>query len=215
MPTEPIHQPILVDQILAHLPEGAALRCIDATLNGGGHSAAILDHCGDHVMILGIDRDPDIVARARERFAEMSRSAITIVHANFRNLTLVAKDEGFDKVDFILLDLGVSSYHYDLSQRGFRFAANETLDMRFDPSEEIDTATDLLNELSRDELSDIFKELGEERFAYRIARGVERAREEKPISSTEQLLAIIESVLPRNVRWRANRSAARIFQSLR
>lgn len=215
--SEPVHIPILTDTILELLAIGPGSRCIDATINGGGHSSAFLARSAPNGCVLGIDRDPGVLARVGERLAsEVAGGRLTLARGNFADIGSLAAAHGFDHVDAILFDVGVSSYHFDLSGRGFRFAADEPLDMRFDPEDEtLYTAAELVNQLSLDQLTEIFRDLGEERFARRIAYGVTQARTAAPIESTAALLEIITRALPANIRWRAARSAARIFQALR
>ena len=209
-----VHIPILTAEILQLLAPQPGDCCIDATVDGGGHASAWLAATAPGGRLLGIDRDPELLAVANERLApEVAAGRATLVGANFRELTEIAREAGFGSVQAIVFDLGVSSYHFDRSGRGFAFARPEPLDMRFES--EGQTAAEIIAEASLDELTYIFRDYGEERFARRVAVGVTRRREREPITDTEQLLDVIRVALPANIRWQANRSAARIFQALR
>lgn len=212
-----VHIPILTDTVLGLLELRPGDTCIDATVNGGGHTQAFLEHTAPGGRVLGIDRDPGVLAAAAERHAApLASGALVLAHGNFRDIGAIATAHGFRDVRAVLFDVGVSSYHFDLSGRGFRFAADEPLDMRFDPDDaETESAAEILDTRSLEELTRIFAELGEERFARRIAHGVIRQRESGPITTTAQLLDVVTRALPGNVRWRAARSAARVFQGLR
>src|SRR5262249_37701189 len=125
-------------------------------------------------------------------------------------------EHSFAPVDGVLFDLGLSSYHLDAAARGFSFARDEPLDMRFDPSDDsLESAADILASRSADELTELFRAYGEERLASRLARTVGARRRAAPLCRTGELLAAIEQSLPASVRWRAGRDAARIFQALR
>jgi len=214
---EPVHIPILTEAILAELDLGPGDACIDATVNGGGHTEAFLAATAPSGRVLGIDRDSGVIEVASARHAAaIAAGRLVLAHGNFRDIGAIAQAHGFAHVRAVLFDVGLSSYHLDHSQRGFRFSTSEPLDMRFDATDlSRPTAADLLRDLSLEELRRIFQDYGEERFGHRIAVGVVRAREERPIATTDRLLDVITTALPRNVRWRAARSAARIFQALR
>ena len=215
--SDPVHIPILTAEILDLLELRPGDTCIDATVNGGGHAAAFLERTAPDGRVLGIDRDAGVLARAHERHADAIASGrLMLRHGNFRELGEIAAAAGFADVRAILFDVGVSSYHFDRSVRGFRFAEDEPLDMRFDTEDDVSvTAAELVADASVEDLTRIIRELGEERFASRIARSIVRARERAPIESTEALVDAIRAALPANVRWRWARSAARVFQGLR
>lgn len=209
-----VHVPILEREILAflHLKPGDAV--VDATVDGGGHATAALAAIAPTGRLLGLDRDPALLAVAQARLAaDVSGGRAVLVQSNFAALASVAAEQGFTSVRAVLFDLGVSSFHFDRSGRGFSFARDEPLDMRFDASSE--SAAEILASRSVRELTDIFGYLGEERFAGRIAHSVVRMREQAPIERSTQLLEAIERALPAPVRWQASRSAARVFQALR
>jgi 16S rRNA (cytosine1402-N4)-methyltransferase len=197
---------------LLQLEPGA--RCIDATIDGGGHTAAILEATAPNGEVLGIDRDPELLTAVRRRLADaVDAGRLHLASGSFCELTRIATARHFAPVHAIVFDLGVSSFHFDVSGRGFSFMRNEPLDMRFDPDDtSIETAADLLNMRDASELAAIFRDFGEERFAGRIANTIVRRR---PVQTTTQLFDLIAAALPARVRWQAARSAARVFQALR
>jgi 16S rRNA (cytosine1402-N4)-methyltransferase len=213
----PVHVPILTDTILEHLQLPSGARCIDATIDGGGHAAAILERTAPDGHVLGIDRDPELVTAVRRSLTEaVDAGRLHLASGNFRELTRIAHARHFVPVQAIVLDLGLSSFHLDASGRGFSFMRNEPLDMRFDPADtSTETAAHLLNSRSAEELAAIFKTFGEERTASRIARAIVAKRAREPLRTTTQLFDLIAAALPARVRWRAARSAARIFQAVR
>ncbi len=213
----PVHISVLTAPLLAYLDLRPGVRCIDATIDGGGHTAAILEHTAPDGAVLGIDRDPDLATAVGRSLAEaISAGRLHLATGNFRELTKIATARGFNAVHAIVFDLGLSSFHLDASGRGFSFMRDEPLDMRFDPDmPHAETAAAVVNSRTADELQAIFRSYGEERFAGRIARSIVARREREPIHTTAQLLDTIAAALPGRVRWQAARSAARIFQALR
>jgi 16S rRNA (cytosine1402-N4)-methyltransferase len=217
MPTQPVHTPVLLDAVVAHLALRPGLRCVDATIDGGGHAAALLAATAPDGVVLGIDRDPALLNITRERLAaEIEGGRLLLAHASFRDLQREVVKSLLQPVNAVLFDLGVSSFHFDISGRGFSFARNEPLDMRFDPAgSETEGAAQFLATRSSQELTCAFQKLGEERFASRIARTVVAWRRQEPIATTHRLLEAVTASLPPSQRWRAARHAARIFQALR
>lgn len=212
----PVHVPVLTDALLDCLRLDRGGRCIDATIDGGGHTAAILERIAPSGEVLGIDRDPELLTAVRRRLADaVDAGRLHLAGGNFRELTRIATARHFTAVQAIVLDLGLSSFHLDTSGRGFSFMRDEPLDMRFDSDSSNPTAADLLNTDTREELTAIFGDFGEERFAGRIAGAVVAQRARQPIRTTTQLFELIAAALPARLRWRAARSAARIFQALR
>jgi 16S rRNA (cytosine1402-N4)-methyltransferase len=207
----------MLEEVLAYLNPRPGGRYVDATIDGGGHTAAILDRIGAGGRVLGIDRDPQLLAAPRAALAaDVASGRLVLVAGNFHDLDRIVAAHRFGPVDGILFDLGLSSYHLDASGRGFSFMQSEALDMRFDASDASGpTAADLLRTLSVDELAAVFREFGEERFAGRIAGRIIIERERRPIVTTTHLTEIIAAALPGRVRWRSSRSAARVFQALR
>lgn len=204
---KPPHEPVLYHEVLKWLVPAPTGRYIDSTVGAGGHAWGILEASRPGGRLLGIDADPKALEIARERLAGFGDRVI-LVHANFDSLEAIAPAHGFDAVDGILMDLGLSSIQLADATRGFSFQEEGPLDMRFDPRRS-QTAADLVNTLPVDELADILWRYGEERYARRIARAIEAAR---PIHTTRELVTIIERVVPRRGKVHP---ATRAFQALR
>lgn len=186
---------------------------VDATLGAGGHAAAILERIGPQGRLIGIDRDPDalgIAAKTLERYGDKTM----IVRENYRNISKVLDKLEIEKVDGMLLDLGVSSMQLDTPGRGFSFKADGPLDMRMDPSQKM-TAETIVNRATQKELEDILFQLGEERYSRRIARAICERRELQPITTTGELEKIIFHAVPTGYRHGRIHPATRSFQALR
>jgi 16S rRNA (cytosine1402-N4)-methyltransferase len=206
-----LHKPVLLEESL----EALAIRedgiYIDCTFGRGGHAAAILDRLGKHGRLVALDRDIEAVASAAGRFGADAR--FVIEHASFDRLAEVAEKHGMTgEVDGILLDLGVSSPQLDDAQRGFSFMNDGPLDMRMDTTSGR-TAAEWLGEASENEIRDVLRTYGEERFAGRIAHAIVMARQESPLMTTLQLARLIESAVPR--REKGKHPATRSFQAIR
>ena len=205
-----LHKPVLFDEAIVSLhiqPDGIY---VDGTAGGAGHSRAIAQKLGRNGKLISIDRDPDAVKVVKERLAEYPMAVV--VQSEFSRLDEVLDDLGIDKIDGMLLDLGVSSHQLDTAQRGFSFHQDAPLDMRM--SQIGLTAADLVNTLSEKELSDIIFSYGEERYARSIARNICRVRENAPIQTTGELAELIKSSMPAAAR-RDGHPARRTFQALR
>ena len=205
-----LHKPVLFDEAIASLhiqPDGIY---VDGTAGGAGHSRAIAQKLGRNGKLISIDRDPDAVKVVKERLAEYPMAVV--VQSEFSRLDEVLDDLGIDKIDGMLLDLGVSSHQLDTAQRGFSFHQDAPLDMRM--SQIGLTAADLVNTLSEKELSDIIFSYGEERYARSIARNICRVRKNAPIQTTGELAELIKSSMPAAAR-RDGHPARRTFQALR
>jgi 16S rRNA (cytosine1402-N4)-methyltransferase len=184
---------------------------IDGTVGMGGHAEALLRSSASDVRLLGLDVDPEALARAGARLAPFG-ARVRLVRESFRNLERVAAVQGVDRVRSILLDLGVSSYQLEASGRGFSFQReDEPLDMRLDPAQRT-TAADLANGLPEAELARILFEYGEEPHARRIARAIVRRR---PLVTTGDLVAAVKSAVPRAAWSRRLHVATRAFQAFR
>jgi 16S rRNA (cytosine1402-N4)-methyltransferase len=208
-----IHIPVLRDAIMGWLRPRAGGRYLDATLGGGGHTAALLDASAPDGRVLAIDADPAARARAEQRLARQIAAGRLIVAAgNFRDMARIAAAHEFAPVDGILMDLGLSSDELADRARGFAFAVDAPLDMRFDPTQG-ETAADLLATRSESEIADILYQYGEERQSRAIARRIVAARARMPITRTTQLAALVAGV----VRGRPGgiHPATRTFQALR
>jgi len=184
---------------------------VDGTFGRGGHSAAILQALGADGRLLAIDKDPDAVRHARELFGAESRFEIR--QGSFAELGRIARETGISgRVDGLLLDLGVSSPQLDRAERGFSFLHDGPLDMRMDNSSGI-SAAEWLEQAGADEMADVFKRYGEERYARRIARAITEARKSAPITTTGRLAEIISAAHPA---WEKGRHpATRCFQAIR
>jgi 16S rRNA (cytosine1402-N4)-methyltransferase len=205
------HQPVLLAEVLAGLAAKAGGRFIDGTLGGGGHTAALLEASNPDGRVLGIDTDQDALEAASARLVAYAPRA-TIVHGNFRALATLAQQHEFERVDGILLDLGVSSYQLNTPERGFSFQHDGPLDMRLDTSTG-EPAADLVNELPEGKLADLIYQYGEEHAARRIARFIVEARRRGPIDTTGELAAVVSRALG-GQRGRIH-PATRTFQALR
>ncbi len=185
------HKPVLFKETIESLnidPEGTY---IDGTAGGGGHSGAILQRLTTGTL-LSIDRDPDAIAVVKERLGKYPGSVVAM--GNFCDMDKIALEHGIVNVDGVLLDIGVSSYQLDTAERGFSYHADAPLDMRM--SQSGTSAADLVNTLSWQELAEIISRYGEDKSAVRIAKGIVKAREEKPIETTLELAEIIRESVP-------------------
>ena len=167
---------------------------VDGTLGGGGHAEEILKRSAPDGILVGLDQDKDAVARSRARLAGYGERVL-LRQANFRDLEQVVAELKIERVDGVLLDLGLSWFHLRSPERGFSFMSEGPLDMRMD-ADRSTTAADLVNTLSRHDLTRIIREYGEENKAYAIAKAIERARDREPITTTTQLSQIVSSVFP-------------------
>ena len=209
MHTDP-HQTVLLEEAVHALITDRQGTYVDCTYGRGGHSQAIADQLDAAGRLMVIDRDQEAIAHARERFRNDTR---VIVHKGaFSSLRRFVAANNLGELDGVLLDLGVSSPQLDQAERGFSFQRSGPLDMRMDQSEG-ETAAEWLSYASEQEITDVLKRFGEERFARRIARNIVEARERSPISSTERLVEIIETSIPR--REKHKHPATRSFQAIR
>lgn len=185
---------------------------IDGTLGGGGHSELVLKRLTTGKLI-GIDQDTDALAAASERLKEYGDRFIP-VHSNFEDVLDVLKDLGIDKVDGMMMDLGVSSYQLDEAERGFSYMQDGELDMRMDRSRPF-SAKDVVNTYTLEELHKIIKEYGEERWSKRIAQFIVEARQDHEITRTTELVDIIKAAVPKGARKDGPHPAKRTFQAIR
>ena len=209
--TEFAHIPVLKQptiELLNIKPNGVY---VDGTLGGAGHSKEIQKKAKIKKLI-GIDQDEEALAAAKLNLKDYDN--VVYVHDNFRNIANILKDLGEEKVDGILVDIGVSSYQIDADERGFSFRHDAKLDMRMDKSKGF-SAYELVNEYSEENLTRIIRDYGEEKFAKSIARHIVKAREEKPIETTKQLEQIILSSVPRYKGQDGRSNVQRTFQAIR
>ena len=207
------HTSVLLEEVLDHLairPEGIY---VDGTLGGGGHSYHILERLTEGGRLIGIDQDTDAIAAAGERLSAFG-DAVTIVHDNYEHIGEVLHDLGIEKVDGILLDLGVSSYQLDNPERGFTYRTDAPLDMRMDQSSALN-AKEIVNTYPEEELTRILREYGEERCAARIASNIVKARSKKPLETTGELSAIVRASIPAKMREKGGNPDKRTFQAIR
>jgi len=188
--TMPIHKSVLLNEAVEALQAQPGKRYVDCTLGSGGHAAAILEKILPGGWLLGIDADPDAIEIVKNRLYNYAESTI-IINDNFANLEAICRENSFLPVHGILFDLGLSSTQLEISERGFSFQDDGPLDMRFSPAQEL-TAADILNILPEDQLSQIIKTYGEERYSKKIARYIAKSR---PIKSTIQLASIVEKAI--------------------
>ena len=204
------HISVLLDECIEALAIKPGGIYIDATFGRGGHSAHILDALGDDGQLIAFDRDPQAI-QAAERFAEDKR--FRIIHAPFGNMAEEVESLGLTgKIDGVLMDLGVSSPQLDDAERGFSFLRDGPLDMRMDTSKG-QSAADWLAHAEEQDITQVIKEFGEERFGKRIAHAIVNTRKETPITRTAQLATIIDQAVP--VKDKYKHPATRAFQGIR
>ena len=207
------HKSVLLHETIDYLnirPDGVYL---DGTLGGGGHSSEILKRLGEKGRLIGIDQDRDAIEAATKKLAVFG-DRVTIVRENYEHFRSVLDAEGIEKVDGILLDLGVSSYQFDDAARGFSYRENAPLDMRMDDRTEM-TAADIVNHYTESELYRVIRDYGEDPFAKNIAKHIVRAREQEPVVTTDQLVECIKQAIPAKIREKGGHPAKRTFQALR
>jgi 16S rRNA (cytosine1402-N4)-methyltransferase len=211
--TEFAHQSVLAEEVIAHLPLPAGGVYVDGTLGGAGHAAAVLERHPTATLV-GIDRDPAALAAARARLGDRAARA-HLVHGSYGDLAAILAGLGIERVHGILLDLGVSSPQLDTAERGFSFSKAGPLDMRMDPTRG-QTALELLRELDAGALGEVIAELGEERYAKKIARLVKEAVRADRLHTTTDLAAIVAQAIPIAEQRRSKiHPATRTFQALR
>jgi len=207
MTTSNYHTPVLLAEVLHYIDASEGKVVVDGTLGGGGHTEAMLKA---GASVIGIDQDEQALEFARERLAPFG-AQFSAVQGNFSTMPSLLREAGHEKVDAILVDIGVSSWQLDEADRGFSFGKEGPLDMRMDRSQG-QTAADLVNGYSENELQTIFWEFGEERSAKTMARRIVEQREKKPFVTTLDLADFISSIIPRGGKIHP---ATRIFQALR
>jgi len=200
------HIPVMPKEVIEYLNIRPKDLIIDASLGGGGHAKAILE-ASRTVKLIGIDQDVDALEAAKENLKEFG-DRVSFVRDNFSNIKSIIGDR---KINGILFDLGVSSYQIDTSERGFSFQADAPLDMRMDMSHQT-TACDLINSGSREEIGDIIRNYGEDRYFKRIASAIVKKR---PVSTTSELADIIKFSIPKTSPINTTKSIARVFQAFR
>jgi 16S rRNA (cytosine1402-N4)-methyltransferase len=203
-----VHVPVMTAEVLAALQPDRGGVYVDCTVGLGGHAQALL--AAGATRVIGIDRDQDALARAREALAEWS-GRVELVHGDYRDVARVLDDRGIESIDGAVADLGVSSLQLDGAGRGFSFQRDEALDMRMDTSQG-STAADLISRASERDLADVIYTYGEERRSRAVARAIVAARHTAPIRTTAQLAGIVRRVVGRSGRIDP---ATRTFQAIR
>ena len=207
------HKSVLLEETIDNLnikPDGIY---VDGTLGGAGHSEQIVKRLGEGGRLIGIDQDEDAIAAASKRL-EPYGDKVTIVRDNYQNFRRILDELNIQKVDGILLDLGVSSYQLDNADRGFTYRVDAPLDMRID-NRQTKTAKDIVNDYSESELFRILKDYGEERYAKSIAYHICKYRENKVIETTEELNDIIRGSIPAKARNGQGHPSKQTFQAIR
>ncbi len=184
----------------------------DGTLGGGGHSFEIASRLAQNGRLIGIDRDTDALEAASKRLASFNN--VTYVHSNFSEIKSILQNENIPHIDGAVIDLGVSSYQLDKSERGFSYMEDAPLDMRMDRSASL-SAYDVVNTYSEEELTRIFFEYGEEKFSKKIAKLICEQRQIQNIETTLELVDIIKKAIPVNSRQKGSHPAKRVFQAIR
>lgn len=207
------HKPVLFNECI----EGLAIKpdgiYVDGTLGGAGHARGIAELLGPNGNLICIDRDMDAIIASEPRLSD-AKCLVKIVQGNYADIRPILSDLGVDGIDGALLDLGVSSHQLDDPQRGFSYMSDAPLDMRMNRHDN-GGASDIVNSYSKDELTRIIREYGEERFASRIASFIVKARDEKPIETTGELVSIIKAAIPAAARRDGPHPAKRTFQAIR
>jgi len=204
------HVPVLLAEVLELLATSPGQVVADATVGSGGHALAIAERLGPKGRLIGLDRDPAMLAMAARR---LNGLPVTLVHANFDRLRLVLDEQGVPNVDAVLADLGFSSDQLEAPERGLSFQEPGPLDMRLDPAQG-ESASALLKRLNERELANLIYQFGEERFSRRIARRIVEKRRTSPFETTDQLAELVRRCVPRS-RGHGIDPATRTFQALR
>lgn len=207
------HTSVLLEETIDNLqikPEGIY---VDGTLGGGGHSYRIASGLTEAGRLIGIDQDEAAIDAAGARLAPYEEK-VTLIRDNYRNARQALMRIGIDKVDGIVLDLGVSSFQLDNAERGFSYKYDTALDMRMDLRQSL-TAADIVNDYAEMQLYHVIKDYGEEQFAKNIAKHIVNARKDKPIESTGELNEIIKAAIPAKMRATGGHPSKRTFQAIR
>ncbi|MEI7741251.1 MAG: 16S rRNA (cytosine(1402)-N(4))-methyltransferase RsmH [bacterium] len=207
------HISVFPHEAIEALKPAPGLKFIDCTLGGAGHTKSLLEASSPTGMVLAFDLDPEAIAHSKKMLADFGKRAV-LVQASYETVEEAAKEHGFTEADGALMDLGVSSQEFDEAERGFSFRKEGPLDMRFSPDQEL-TAAVIVNSWSEEKLAEIFRELGEEKFAAQIAKRIVEAREIQAIETTAQLEDIVFHATPSGARHGKIHPATRVFQALR
>ena len=207
------HVSVLLDETIAGLnikPDGIY---VDGTLGGGGHAYEVLKRLSPGGRLIGIDQDGEALKAAGERLKEFGEQ-VTLVRDNYCEIERILKDLNIEKVDGIVLDIGVSSYQLDNLERGFSYKSDAPLDMRMDTRQDL-TAADVVNTYSENELFRVIRDYGEDKFAKNIAKHIVQARKDKPFETTQELSEVIKRAIPMKVQTKGGHPAKKTFQAIR
>lgn len=210
---EQIHQSVLLEEVLEYLQPQSGGVYMDGTMGLGGHTQAILNASSPDGKVVGFEWDENAIRRSRIRLEEFGQR-LTIVRRNFAEILEGVAEAGFDGLDGLLIDIGLSSLQLDMGERGFSFQRDEPLDMRMDSRREV-TAASILARCSEEELADIFYYYGEERQARRIAEEVVSERKKETIRTSKQFASIVAKAVPRRFHPQKIHVATKVFQALR
>lgn len=208
-----VHKSVLLNETIDGLniqPDGIY---VDGTLGGGGHAYEVCRRLGDKGSIVGIDQDAAAIEAAGNRLKDFGEK-VTIVRSNYCDMKSKLHELGIEKVDGIVLDLGVSSYQLDTAERGFSYREDTPLDMRMDTRQKM-TARDIVNDYEEMELYRVIRDYGEDKFAKNIAKHIVAARKVKPIETTGELTEIIRASIPMKYQKKSGHPAKRTFQAIR
>ncbi|MDF2504530.1 16S rRNA (cytosine(1402)-N(4))-methyltransferase RsmH [Clostridium sp.] len=206
------HIPVLLDECMDGLNIKEDGIYVDCTLGGAGHSSEILKKISKNGRLIGIDQDTDALKAASEKLKDYNN--VTYVHNNFYNIEEILSELDIDKVDGILMDLGVSSYQLDEAERGFSYMHDAPLDMRMNRDNSL-SAYEIVNNYEENDLYRLIREYGEEKFAKKIAYFIVKRRKEEPVKTTFQLVDIIKAAIPARFRREGPHPAKRTFQAIR
>ena len=206
------HKSVLLNETIEGLNVRKGKIYLDGTLGGAGHSYEILKKLDKTGLLIGIDQDQEALKAARERLSEFKN--VEYFNLNYIDFEKALDELGIEKIDGVLLDIGVSSYQFDNPERGFSYRFDAPLDMRMDKSLEI-SAKDIVNTYSEDEITEIIREYGEEKWASRISKYIVQERKNKKIDTTFELVEIIKNAIPAGARRNGPHPAKRTFQALR
>ena len=207
------HKSVLLNETIEGLnikPDGIY---VDGTLGGGGHAYEVCRRLGEKGSIIGIDQDEAAIEAASVRLKDFGEK-VTIIRSNYCDMKSKLHELGIDKVDGIVLDLGVSSYQLDTAERGFSYREDAPLDMRMDRRQKM-TARDIVNDYSEMDLYRVIRDYGEDKFAKNIAKHIVAARQVKPITTTGELTEIIRESIPMKMQVKSGHPAKRTFQAIR
>jgi len=207
---EDYHLPVLLQEVIDFLRIEPDKLYVDATLGGGGHAQKILLRGG---MVLGVDLDEEALSYVRQKLSAYG-SRLELVHDNFKNLPHILQQRRIEEIDGIIFDLGLSSHQIDTPARGFSYKINAPLDMRFNQKQGF-SAFELLNNLSEEELRKIISKYGEEKFASLIAKEIVKERRQAPLTTSSELVALIDRAIPSRLKQKGHHPARRTFQALR